>query len=183
MLFQTNRTIDTSGNFNFESFRKGESTSVKELMMKRAEGETIKVEPNRVASKRAVAQLDLTEGVAKDYRDKSFEQELTEETENNPVGVLASGCNDTHFLTPEESAAIDEAIRSLEAGKGIPASEVRQRFAVISSTNSQIALDEPGTEQLVGRGDLLCNNGRGLVRAQSYFIPQPEFLKLCLNNG
>jgi len=90
---------------------------------------------------------------------------------------------DTHFLTPEESAAIDEAIRSLEAGKGIPASEVRQRFAVISSTNSQIALDEPGTEQLVGRGDLLCNNGRGLVRAQSYFIPQPEFLKLCLNNG
>ena len=32
-------------------------------------------------------------------------------------------------LTPEESAAIDEAIRSLDAGKGIPASEVRQRFA------------------------------------------------------
>jgi type IV secretory pathway VirB4 component len=32
-------------------------------------------------------------------------------------------------LTPEESAAIDEAIRSLEAGKGVPASEVRQRFA------------------------------------------------------
>jgi hypothetical protein len=31
-------------------------------------------------------------------------------------------------LTPEESAAIDEAIRSLDAGKGIPASEVRQRF-------------------------------------------------------
>jgi hypothetical protein len=31
---------------------------------------------------------------------------------------------DTHVLTPEESAAI----RSLEAGKGIPASEVRQRF-------------------------------------------------------
>jgi hypothetical protein len=32
-------------------------------------------------------------------------------------------------LTPEESAAIDEAIYSLEAGKGVPASEVRQRFA------------------------------------------------------
>jgi ParE toxin of type II toxin-antitoxin system, parDE len=27
---------------------------------------------------------------------------------------------DTHVLTPEESAAIDAAIRSLEAGKGIP---------------------------------------------------------------
>jgi transcription elongation GreA/GreB family factor len=34
-----------------------------------------------------------------------------------------------HRPTPEESAAIDEAIRSLEAGKGIPASEMRQRFA------------------------------------------------------
>ena len=33
-----------------------------------------------------------------------------------------------HILTPGESAAIDEAIRSLDAGKGIPASEVRQRF-------------------------------------------------------
>jgi hypothetical protein len=33
-----------------------------------------------------------------------------------------------HVLTPEEGAAIDEAIRSLEAGKGIPASEIRQRF-------------------------------------------------------
>jgi hypothetical protein len=32
-------------------------------------------------------------------------------------------------LTPEESTAIDEAVRSLEAGKGIPASEVHQRFA------------------------------------------------------
>jgi hypothetical protein len=36
---------------------------------------------------------------------------------------------DDHVLTPDERAAIDEAIRSLEAGKGIPASEVRQRFA------------------------------------------------------
>jgi hypothetical protein len=33
-----------------------------------------------------------------------------------------------HVLTPEESAAFDEAIRALEAGKGVPASEVRQRF-------------------------------------------------------
>jgi S-DNA-T family DNA segregation ATPase FtsK/SpoIIIE len=52
---------------------------------------------------------------------------------------------------------------------------------VTTSTNSQIVLDEPGAEQLLGRGDLLCNGGRGLVRAQSYFIPQPEFLNLCLN--
>jgi len=35
----------------------------------------------------------------------------------------------TYHPTPEESAAIDEAIRSLEAGRGIPAAEMRQRFA------------------------------------------------------
>jgi transcription elongation GreA/GreB family factor len=35
----------------------------------------------------------------------------------------------TYRPTPEESAAIDEAIRSLEAGKGIPAAEIRRRFA------------------------------------------------------
>jgi S-DNA-T family DNA segregation ATPase FtsK/SpoIIIE len=54
---------------------------------------------------------------------------------------------------------------------------------VTSSTNSQIVLDEPGAEKLLGRGDLLCNAGRGLVRAQSYFIPQPEFLKLFLGRS
>jgi hypothetical protein len=31
--------------------------------------------------------------------------------------------------TPQESAAIEEALRSLDAGKGIPAAEIRQRFA------------------------------------------------------
>jgi len=31
-------------------------------------------------------------------------------------------------------------------------------------------------ESLFGRGDLLCDFGRGLVRAQGLFIPQPEFL-------
>ena len=43
------------------------------------------------------------------------------------LAQLESG--NPQVLTPEESTAIDEAIRSLEAGKGIPASEVRQRFA------------------------------------------------------
>jgi FtsK/SpoIIIE family/FtsK alpha domain/PD-(D/E)XK nuclease superfamily len=54
---------------------------------------------------------------------------------------------------------------------------------VTSSTNSQIVLDEPGADQLLGRGDLLCNAGRGLVRAQSYFIPQPEFVNLCMGRN
>jgi S-DNA-T family DNA segregation ATPase FtsK/SpoIIIE len=47
---------------------------------------------------------------------------------------------------------------------------------VANAVNSQIVLDEPGAESLFGRGDLLCDFGRGLVRAQGLFISQPEFL-------
>jgi S-DNA-T family DNA segregation ATPase FtsK/SpoIIIE len=47
---------------------------------------------------------------------------------------------------------------------------------VANAINAQIVLDEPGAESLFGRGDLLCDFGKGLVRAQGLFIPQPEFL-------
>lgn len=38
---------------------------------------------------------------------------------------------------------------------------------VASKTNSRIILDEGGAEHLLGKGDLLANLGRGLVRAQA----------------
>jgi DNA segregation ATPase FtsK/SpoIIIE-like protein len=44
------------------------------------------------------------------------------------------------------------------------------------ATNSQIVLTENGGESLLGKGDLLCDAGKSIVRAQSYFIPQVEFL-------
>jgi len=47
---------------------------------------------------------------------------------------------------------------------------------VANTVNAQIVLDEPGAESLFGRGDLLCDFGKGLVRAQGLFIPQAEFL-------
>jgi hypothetical protein len=47
---------------------------------------------------------------------------------------------------------------------------------VANAVNSQIVLDEPGGESLFGRGDLLCDFGKGLVRAQGLFIPQMKFL-------
>lgn len=50
--------------------------------------------------KRAVAQLDLTPGGHKGHEDKSFEQELTEETEDNLTRFLASGCNSFLPLLP-----------------------------------------------------------------------------------
>jgi S-DNA-T family DNA segregation ATPase FtsK/SpoIIIE len=48
---------------------------------------------------------------------------------------------------------------------------------VANSTNSQIVLGEPGAENLLGKGDLLCDMGKGMARAQSYFIPQADFVK------
>ena len=48
---------------------------------------------------------------------------------------------------------------------------------VTNATNSQIVLDEPGAESLFGKGDLLCDYGKGLVRVQGLFISQAEFLK------
>jgi S-DNA-T family DNA segregation ATPase FtsK/SpoIIIE len=46
---------------------------------------------------------------------------------------------------------------------------------VTNATNSLIVLGEAGAESLLGKGDLLCDMGKGIVRAQSYFIPQTEF--------
>src|SRR5690606_19876279 len=41
---------------------------------------------------------------------------------------------------------------------------------VTNAVNSQIILDEPGGESLVGRGDLLCDRGKGTERAQAPFV-------------
>jgi S-DNA-T family DNA segregation ATPase FtsK/SpoIIIE len=47
---------------------------------------------------------------------------------------------------------------------------------VANAVNAQIVLDEPGAESLFGKGDLLCDFGKGIVRAQGLFIPQTDFL-------
>jgi S-DNA-T family DNA segregation ATPase FtsK/SpoIIIE len=49
---------------------------------------------------------------------------------------------------------------------------------VSNATNSQIVLGEPGAESLYGKGDLLCDLGKGLVRAQGLYIPQADFLRV-----
>ncbi len=51
---------------------------------------------------------------------------------------------------------------------------------VINSANSQIILDEQGGESLLGRGDLLCNRGKGIERAQSPFITQDKLKEIVL---
>src|SRR5260370_40039058 len=49
---------------------------------------------------------------------------------------------------------------------------------VANGTNSQIVIGETGAESLLGKGDLLSDMGRGVIRAQSYYVPQSEFLKI-----
>jgi S-DNA-T family DNA segregation ATPase FtsK/SpoIIIE len=50
---------------------------------------------------------------------------------------------------------------------------------VISAVNSTIVLDQTGAEKLLGRGDLLCDRGKGVERAQSPYITQEELRELA----
>jgi len=50
-------------------------------------------------------------------------------------------------------------------------------FRVTNAVNSTIVLDQPGAEMLLGRGDLLCDRGKGLERGQASLISQEKFLK------
>ncbi|MEJ2166088.1 MAG: DNA translocase FtsK [Desulfobacterales bacterium] len=50
---------------------------------------------------------------------------------------------------------------------------------VISAVNSNIVLDQTGAEKLLGRGDLLCDRGKGIERAQSPYITQEELRALA----
>lgn len=50
---------------------------------------------------------------------------------------------------------------------------------VTNGVNSRIVIDETGAECLLGKGDLLCDVGKGLQRAQSPYITQQQLRELC----
>ncbi|MGM0626070.1 MAG: DNA translocase FtsK 4TM domain-containing protein [Bacteroidota bacterium] len=50
----------------------------------------------------------------------------------------------------------------------------RISFRVSSSIDSRTILDSTGANQLIGRGDMLINDGQNLVRAQCAFVDTPE---------
>jgi S-DNA-T family DNA segregation ATPase FtsK/SpoIIIE len=52
---------------------------------------------------------------------------------------------------------------------------------VTNSSNSSIVLDQTGGEKLLGRGDLLCDRGRGPQRAQSPYVTQENFRDILKN--
>jgi DNA segregation ATPase FtsK/SpoIIIE, S-DNA-T family len=50
-------------------------------------------------------------------------------------------------------------------------------FRVTNAINSNIVLDQHGAENLLGRGDFLCDRGKGLERGQASLISQEQFLE------
>lgn len=50
---------------------------------------------------------------------------------------------------------------------------------VVNATNSTIVLDQPGAERLLGRGDLLCDRGAGIERAQAPCVSPGELQALA----
>ena len=52
---------------------------------------------------------------------------------------------------------------------------------VTSANNSKVILDHIGGESLLGKGDLLCDRGKGIERAQYFHILQDELLTIAIN--
>lgn len=50
----------------------------------------------------------------------------------------------------------------------------RMAFRVTSNIDSRTILDQPGAEQLIGRGDMLFSGGSSLIRIQCAFVDTPE---------
>lgn len=54
----------------------------------------------------------------------------------------------------------------------------RIAFRVTSAIDSKTILDGPGANQLIGRGDMLINNGNEVVRVQCAFLDTPEVARI-----
>lgn len=55
----------------------------------------------------------------------------------------------------------------------------RVAFRVSSMIDSRTILDQPGANQLIGRGDMLVSNGNDVTRVQCAFIDTPEVERIC----
>lgn len=60
---------------------------------------------------------------------------------------------------------------------------LRIGLRVVNGANSQIILGVKGAESLLGRGDLLCDQGQGLVRAQAPLISSEELKRIAETPG
>ncbi len=55
----------------------------------------------------------------------------------------------------------------------------RIAFKVPSMIDSRTILDQPGANQLIGKGDMLITSGSSLVRIQCAFVDTPEVERIC----
>lgn len=74
-----------------------------------------------------------------------------------------------HLIIATQRPTVDVITGLIKAN--IPA---RVAFRVTSMMNSRTILDQPGAEQLIGRGDMLVSTGGEVVRVQCAFMDTPE---------
>ncbi len=55
----------------------------------------------------------------------------------------------------------------------------RIAFKVASMIDSRTILDQPGANQLIGKGDMLISSGSSVTRVQCAFVDTPEVEKVC----
>jgi S-DNA-T family DNA segregation ATPase FtsK/SpoIIIE len=55
----------------------------------------------------------------------------------------------------------------------------RVAFAVAQRVDSQIIIDRPGAQQLIGRGDMLFSIDGELTRLQCPFVDTPDIVRIC----
>ena len=54
----------------------------------------------------------------------------------------------------------------------------RIAFRVTSMVDSRTIIDQPGANQLIGRGDMLVSTGNDLIRVQCAFVDTPEIERI-----
>jgi len=68
----------------------------------------------------------------------------------------------------------------LQMGEGVKFNQIEQHstnLRIALALPSEFVLDQPGAERLLGRGDFLCDRGKGLERGQASLISQDQFLQ------
>jgi S-DNA-T family DNA segregation ATPase FtsK/SpoIIIE len=84
-----------------------------------------------------------------------------------------------HLVLATQRPTVDVVTGLLKAN--IPA---RVAFAVVTQTDSRVILDEPGAEELLGKGQMLARipGQRGLVRLQGRFTSIEDVDRVIKHN-
>ena len=93
-----------------------------------------------------------------------------------PIGRLAQLARaiGIHLIVATQRPSVNVITGTIKAN--FP---TRVAFRVSSKVDSRTILDATGADNLIGRGDMLYNNGQELVRIQSAFVDTHEIENIC----